>query len=391
MDNARILVSTFGSAGDLFPLMPSILALQTQGHQVRCATSRSVGLYLRSCGIPSVALGDGSEMSVIDDPHIFSTRFDGWSSWRRTLVKYVAPTLDADVHQIERLFQDWRPDVVVTSGFAVAARIAAHRNRVPIVNCSIYPQHEEMSSLASLRFARPCVRIVRDLVGPLDSIRHLVWGAPSDFLLHDPLLLDPEGAAQAAVGFPYWDRVPGSNSDVAAVDRWLERSGPHLLVTLGSFVGRARRAVWEDAASVVAELGISAVFVGARAPWAEAVFSARSDVLCVGFLPLSDLMGRFDAVVHHGGIGTTFAALRGARPAVVVPQAFDQSFNARMVERVGVGLDASSRPLISAVESALQDPGLRERSRDIAGRLRPPIEATTALCEAVVAEANNPT
>ena len=56
------------------------------------------------------------------------------------------------------------------------------------------------------------------------------------------------------------------------------------------------------------------------------------------FIPYTDHMGGFDAVIHHGGAGVTYAAIHAGVPAVVVPHDYDQfDFAARVAAR-GAGL-----------------------------------------------------
>lgn len=94
---ARVLVSVFGSAGDLFPVIPVVQRLRQRGYDVRCAVSRSFSLYLRANFLPTYALGMGAEMRVLDDRRIVTNRFSGSASWRHTITDYVAPTLEGDV------------------------------------------------------------------------------------------------------------------------------------------------------------------------------------------------------------------------------------------------------------------------------------------------------
>lgn len=63
----RVLISTYGSAGDLFPLAPIIRELQTEGVEVRCAVPRMLGLYLRPLGIKTIALGAADEIRALSD------------------------------------------------------------------------------------------------------------------------------------------------------------------------------------------------------------------------------------------------------------------------------------------------------------------------------------
>jgi len=362
MTAARVLVSTFGSAGDLFPLLPVIRALRAEGHDVRCATSRSLGLYLRSAGVPTIALGDGSEVRVVDDPTIFTTAGDGWESWRQTIRNYVLPGLEHGVDMLSGVFEGWRPHVTLASGFGAAARLASYSAGVPVVEASIYPQHSAPAvreELASEVVTNPTLARTVAACG-VDWARAL-WGAPADLLLHDPVLL---GDDTPAVGFPYWDDAAVTLADTRVLDDWVRRSGPKVLVTLGSFVGMAQRVTWQAAAEAVAGLDVAAAFIGPRGSWAEEVFRDVSAISVAGFVPLSRYLPHADAVVHHGGIGTTFASLHARRPAVVIPQAFDQSANARLVEAAGIGLDASERPLGDLLRRALDgqvDPAALQR------------------------------
>ncbi|WP_371100488.1 glycosyltransferase [Streptomyces sp. PU_AKi4] len=63
------------------------------------------------------------------------------------------------------------------------------------------------------------------------------------------------------------------------------------------------------------------------------------DVLTVGDVPHALLFPRLAAVVHHGGAGTSAAALRAGVPAVPVPVTADQPFWARRLAALGAATD----------------------------------------------------
>ncbi|WP_430788874.1 glycosyltransferase [Actinoplanes sp. G11-F43] len=96
------------------------------------------------------------------------------------------------------------------------------------------------------------------------------------------------------------------------------------------------------------------------------------DVLVIGDEPHAELFPRMAAVVHHGGAGTTAAALRAGVPSVVVPFTADQPFWARRVAELGAGpapvplRRATVDRLISAVASA---DDYRSGARSVAERL----------------------
>lgn len=394
MGRRRVLVSVYGSGGDLFPLVPLVLGLREAGHDVRCAVPRTLGLYLRPQGLHVYPLGRGAEVRVLDDQGLVSTRFDGWYSVRRLAQGYVGETVVADVAAVEEAMAAWRPDLVVTATSAAAARIAAFRRGIPRLDVSIYP-----SVLAKVpgatRFAARYRRRCAELAGLTDDatdaalVTELAWGVgPNTVLLHDPGLLGRSELAGAplpwggdltgATGFPQWDDAQHQRQDVTALDEWLGRSdAPSVIVTMGSYLGARRREAWTEVASAIGALGVRAAFLGPRRELTEALSGADGDCLVAGYVPLSRIAGQVSAIVHHGGLGTMFAALRAGTPAVVVPRAFDQPFNARLVEAVGAGLASRPGELQPALASLLARYGDLKRGAEAVGQaLVPGAEAT---------------
>ncbi|WP_173087420.1 DUF6022 family protein [Devosia sp. 1635] len=64
----------------------------------------------------------------------------------------------------------------------------------------------------------------------------------------------------------------------------------------------------------------------------------QSDCFLVGEVNQQALFRRVAVVVHHGGAGTTTTAARAGAPQVIVPQGADQPFWARQIERLGIGV-----------------------------------------------------
>lgn len=102
-----------------------------------------------------------------------------------------------------------------------------------------------------------------------------------------------------------------------------------------------------------------------------------ADVLTVGEVPHAWLFPQVAAVVHHGGAGTTAAALRAGVPNV--PVSFtangDQSFWGRRLVRLGAAPAAfgvrrlRADRLAAAIDQAVTEPAYRRAAEDIAGRI----------------------
>jgi sterol 3beta-glucosyltransferase len=109
----------------------------------------------------------------------------------------------------------------------------------------------------------------------------------------------------------------------------------------------------------------------------------QSEQICfVKDIPHSWLFPRMSAIVHHGGAGTTGAALRSGVPSIVVPFGFDQAFWGQRVAALGVGprplprAKLTAKGLAEAIERTLHDPTMRERAAQLGAQIQ--IEQGTA-------------
>jgi UDP:flavonoid glycosyltransferase YjiC (YdhE family) len=95
------------------------------------------------------------------------------------------------------------------------------------------------------------------------------------------------------------------------------------------------------------------------------------DVFLLKYAPHSWLFPRMAAVVHHGGAGTTAAALRAGVPSVVVPMMSDQPFWGRRVHELGAGTMPILRSrltadnLAAAITEATTNRGMQEKAAEL--------------------------
>jgi sterol 3beta-glucosyltransferase len=99
-------------------------------------------------------------------------------------------------------------------------------------------------------------------------------------------------------------------------------------------------------------------------------------VLVIRQVPHDWLFPRVAAVVHHGGAGTTGAAVAAGRPQVIWPFGIDQHFWARRMVSLGVAVPApparalSGETLARAVDRATNDQLLTDLAVELAHRVQ---------------------
>lgn len=102
---------------------------------------------------------------------------------------------------------------------------------------------------------------------------------------------------------------------------------------------------------------------------------APPEVLVIGPAPHDLLLSHFAAAIHHGGAGTTHAALRAGIPSVAVPFGVDQHFWGRRVAALGagpppLGQRRLAESLAPAIERLVSDSRLRQNAASLAQQLR---------------------
>ncbi len=417
---ARIILSTFGSAGDLNPFIALGLRLREQGHEVRFAVQEHFRSSVETLGFP-VDLLSGNVVASLAP---YGPQMVGKSSPLTSLsilVQHgILPTLAANVEELRQACQ--AADLLVTSFAQLAASSAADLTGIPWITVALTPvtlpsahiitQPQpfplpgpvqrasnrltwKLGSLALARMVDQPVNRVRADYG-LPPRRELFWlGNASDTLIClacSPAFQPPPPDWPAAVqmtGFCFWD-TPSGWGPPADLQAFLHDDRPLVAVTAGSIGPEVRQAFqpyFHTSIAAIRRAGARALVIGVTA--ADLGLPPERDVFALPFAPYSEVFPRCAAIIHHGGIGTTAQALRFGVPALIVPWGMDQFYSANQVTRLGAGLHLTWRRC--ALERAARSVHalLHEaRYAQAARRLRDQIaqeDGTSAMCAAIEA------
>jgi UDP:flavonoid glycosyltransferase YjiC (YdhE family) len=319
--------------GHVHPGLPLVTELVARGHRVTYATTAQFADVVAKAGAT---------------PLLHTTTFparmpeDGDAGTRMFVTEYRAVT-----PQIEALYAEDRPDVIVCDIGAFQGPVLADRWGIPVVQISAsyvalpdskaedFPTYVATYGIpAELLVPRPCLVVLPrsfqfagetvagnfTFVGPMGSPPP--WSPPDD----RPVLL-------ISLGSSYTDRPDFFRDCVAA----FADNGWHVEMSVGRFTDPA-------------DLG-----------------SLPANFVVRQWLPQASILTRASAFVTHAGMGGVMEALAQGVPLIAVPQAVDQLLTGPRIEELGLGRHIPRDEVtVDRLRQALHDVGT---SDDIAANL----------------------
>lgn len=160
----------------------------------------------------------------------------------------------------------------------------------------------------------------------------------------------------------------------------LDRSRKTLYVSFGS---TGDVAVQENVARWLLEEGYQVVMAVPEQWGAAGDILRHPNLLGASLINAREVIPACDGVIFHGGVGTAYQALGCGKPSIAIPSHIEQYWNGFRLEEMGLGclLDrrlVSRRRLLATVRRVLEDQGMRERLREISGRVPSTDGARTA-------------
>lgn len=328
----RVLCSTTPVEGVLGPFVALGRALVRAGHEVIVATGPDLQRRVAKLGFTGAIAGPTAMESVAAaraDPSVQSGGPDEALQFNSAMFGGVVPRLKLPA--LRELADAFAPDMVLHPPVDLAGPLLAVERGLPSACYGfLHP------------FGPEVVNAIAERVAPLWEEAGLV---PDPYAgLYRWRYLDPcpaalrfdRGAAEP-IAQPIRPEIPGDLE--ASLPGWVERLGgrPTLYVSLGTVrlfnqLSRFQRLLEElvkqdiELIVTVSELHDPAA-LGPLPPTAHVE----------RWLPLAPLLPRCDAVLCHGGTGTTLAALTAGLPLVLVPFGADQFTNADSCQAAGVG------------------------------------------------------
>jgi UDP:flavonoid glycosyltransferase YjiC (YdhE family) len=398
-----------GSRGDVEPYLGLGVALAKAGHQVTVAASAAFDALVRRTGLKAFRVEPDPRLMAVDgEPPRWlqpstvagAIRLRLASRDRAGLAATYSGYLEASREAQVVLYPTWLAPIARTIAQALGCRAIPtylapiHRTRAfpsPFFSFTSHPVWNYLSHSLALWIGSAA------LYGAPNAWRSQVVG-----LAPEAIKLLPEEGEECLYGFsrsllapppdwplgvvitgPWWLDAPEDWRPPPDLERFLEGPGKTVFIGFGSMMDAHPGKLNAVVDTALTRLGCRAVLLAGPAGQLELPCSPRR--LSVQDIPLDWLFRRVDAIVHHGGAGTTAQAARAGKPSIAVPFFADQSFWGQRSHQAGGGpapiprRGLTSERLASAIDEALNDPTSAERAAHLGTQVRAERGLSTAV------------
>jgi UDP:flavonoid glycosyltransferase YjiC (YdhE family) len=182
---------------------------------------------------------------------------------------------------------------------------------------------------------------------------------------------------------PLTMELPTGADDEAA--SWIVEGEPPVFFGFGSMPVESPVDTFAMISAACAQLDVRALVCAGWSDFSRA--PSVKHIKVVGAVNHAAIFPHCRAIVHHGGAGTTAAALRAGVPSLILWLAGDQPRWAATVERLKVGtgrrFSSTDRETLAADLRRILDPHYLARAHEIATLMTTPVESATATADLV--------
>jgi len=407
---AKFLFTVWPFAGHVNPAIAIALALKERGHEVGFYSGATVQTAVTGEGFrffPFERVDEARVIELASWAFPFSAslgrRLHSLKQLRANLKEWLLETVPQQVNDLNAVFSEWNPDVLVCDLSVWSPILVFHEARgIPVAVFSVLaacilpgpdvPTWGPGSPPPRTAMARARVRLARTLqkwlsIGfsrQVNALRRRYGLPPLDCSVTElagrmPLYLVPSAPeydyqrrdlppAVQYVGPCLWDK-PGTSLP----PEWLTKLPDHqrLIYVTEATVGTTEPFLLKAAAAALRNMPVQVVMTTGKQRDPSSLGALPPNIRAESYVPQSDLLPKTSVMVTIGGSGGVLAALRAGVPLVIVPTEWDRPENAQRVVEAGAGIriDANQctpERLRAAVERVLNEPSFKRNALRLA-------------------------
>jgi sterol 3beta-glucosyltransferase len=379
----KITIFCAGTRGDIQPLTALGVGLQRHGHRVTLATSHNFETFVTQAGLVYAPLTADYDRLMRQAPEMLES---GMNVFRgsRIMVRHLSEMVSHWAVEGRAAAAD--ADLVIGQGpTTVLAGSMADALNIPVVQAQLQPM-------------TPCTDIRPMVLPPLPgaipgavnlalyyTVRWFMWSLarpPVNNLLRKSLDLEPysrlgplhrQPVERRRVLYGYSERILPRSRDwpqniqvtgfwfLDAADDWRPpddlvaflAAGPKpIYVGFGSMYPRDPKRITATVMAAIRKAGCRAIIARGWGGLVPDEAAGDPNIYLLQQAPHDWLFPRMAAAVHHGGAGTTAAAVRAGIPSLILPFITEQAFWSVQLEKLGVAAPRLNRHTVTADQLA---------------------------------------
>lgn len=404
----RIVLSTWGTTGDVHPFLALAERLLQAGHEVRVCTSEIYRERFAEIGVDFYGVG------IPFDPDHFNQTMDQIVQVKNPLKSAILVAKEGILVGAEEWYRDCLKgmkgyDLAICHSADIPGQEAAIRHCLPWITVSYCPgfiktAHEapapapNLGALPNRLLWKLVEWLMRKQVDPLFNDFIAAIGGQKRELIGLKGMYSPELnliAASPSISKPppdlpkqhkftgVWSLEEPADKVSPALQAFLDQGSRPLIISFGSMGGTKAIETTQILVEAVERSSQRAVI---QAGWGNLGCDCTSkDVLFVGYVPHSFLFRQGCCVIHHGGAGTTASACQAGVPSIVIPHLADQSYWGNRLYKLGVApkplhrQNMTAKRLENRIDEVISSKSMAERARALGQKINTEAGLTCAV------------
>jgi MGT family glycosyltransferase len=401
----HIVLTTFGSFGDVHPYMAVALELKRRGHRAVLATGDYYREKIEAAGIEFHAVRP--DLPPLEEASELVAKVMDVKTGAEFLFKeLLMPSLRESYEDLCAATQ--RADLLLTHVATLNGPIVAQKTGIPWMSSvlaptsffssydpTVPPRGQGVVHLLRLHpaLARGFKRMVERITTPwiedvyklraelgLPRGEHPIFDgqhSPARVLaLFSKALAEPQRdwpPHTVITGFPFYDRKDETEIS-PALEKFLDAGPAPIVFTLGSSAIFAAGDFYTESIAAARQLNRRAVLLIGD-PVNLPAEPLPEGIVAFEYAPYGQILPRAAAIVHQGGVGTTGQAMRAGVPVLIVPFNHDQPDNAARIARLGAGRALArkkykARRVAAELDKLLNEPHYAQKAAEVGRTVR---------------------
>jgi vancomycin aglycone glucosyltransferase len=372
----KISLVTYGSRGDVQPMLALALGLQKRGHEIIFCSPPENEELTKDYNCPFIALGRG----IRNNPSMSSGNLKAFG-------KVIKEELASQIDQLPKIIKG--SDLILGTGLIFGVPTVAEYLNIPYRFIAFSPASGlgtnkdpllikfagfVMRSMTNASY-RKTINEKRKPLGlnPIKDVLSSWIGERAIAATDAALTFIPKDVVLRATQTGYMHLNHNAKLD-KKVEEFLASGSPPIYIGFGSMPITAFEKlshILSDAMDLTKQrFIISSGWGGLK------VADDRNNCLCIDEVPHDLLFPRVAAVVHHGGAGTIATAGRAGVPQIIIPLMADQFQWRAQIIKLGLGPRApifkmlSSKSLAKAITECLVNEQYSKTAKEVAAILK---------------------